>query len=315
MSEASVQKFPFESLPQFSGQEIDLVTKLTQSLSFLTHQSEVIPSIQKLLTEIIGQEVHLKVTNLKTLAFDDFSDELSKTTVNLILQKQPESVPALMSFDALLAKVLVKLVVNKKVPDSKMHAELSVQPVSYLEFGVLEYILVRLLCALQAEQSHNFSGWLYNEIKSGKSFLGGVFSHQDELISLKLSLQVANLKPFYLQIVLPLKIVQKSFNWPKANFVAVDRLKQFKSEEVSVELQVGQVSLTGAEVDQLEEGDILLLDRCGLNQHNKEWQGQAQVVFEEPSLQKYGYDIELESQKSEWKGKVISSLSRSKDDV
>ena len=190
MSEPVVQDFPFERCPQYSSDQIDLVTKLTQSLNFLSNQSQVIPQVQKHLIGLLKQPIEVQVQDLKSIAFDDFSDELTKTSVSLILQKQPESVPALLTFDSLLAKILVKIVVSQKLPDMNKHAELSVQPVTYLEYGVLEYVFVRLMCALQNEESKNFSGWLYNEVKTGKSFLGGIFSHQDELVSLKLSLKI-----------------------------------------------------------------------------------------------------------------------------
>lgn len=297
-----ISPYPYQSLPQFTSQEVQLKHKLLNTYYFFQSQTDTLAFLLEPLKEILKTDVKVKVTHIESAQLNDVMNACSDRSLLGAVHLEPHGKKVVLVFETLLAKILVhKLLSGSDVTTDKV-VQLQLKPLTVLEEAVVEYLLVAMLEKYKAKDL----SVAYECVLRDSNKLMGLLSNQDvfAVISIQLTLYK---KDFFIKLVLPLHVADDLGLSSRDEYFIAKRMREFHHFKTTFQLEVGEVTLNQTEIGQLVEGDIVLFDEVSLEATGHPFHGKAKMRLTD-STSDAGYMVAVESQKDSIQATIESIL-------
>ena len=262
--EKKIIPFSFQDLPKFSRKDLEIENAL---LNYLPTSSSG-DLIQKTLEDFLTKQFHLKskirLEKFEEQKLSEFLKSVSDLSLIAILGAEPFSSKAFAWIDSALAFSLIDRTLGGV---GELPTEL--RGLTSIEEGVFQYLLLKTLNEIYQLWQESTSVYFRVEsvIKSRKelsSFLGD----ETKVILLHFRVQVGPCVGFVV-LALPHPLLEKwilnrePLEFPERTQdyqYETGRFEQLGHIRTPLWMEVGKVSLTLAEKNQLEKGDVILFD-------------------------------------------------------
>ncbi|MBU0505483.1 MAG: hypothetical protein ABII18_06930 [bacterium] len=301
-----VTPFPFDKLPQFTKEDIELKKRLLNAYYFVVNRPYILKLIAAPLEEIFGQDLDMKVTHVEKKSYEDVLSVFSDQTLLGVVRIEPHGKKAGVFFDTLLAKLLIQKVLTNKPADTTTATLLQLKPLTALEEAVVQYLLVSIIEKVGARFNDKNFNINYEDVIRNKDQVKGSFSQKDEFVLFSLKLTYLH-RDFYVQFLLPLTLTEDMESVERYDHFINHRIKQFENFTINFQLEVARVTLEPEDVDVLSQGDIILFDEAFVEKNNNKITGQAELKMATEESQE-GYLVSLETQDDVVKAKIESTL-------
>ena len=291
---SKVQAFPFDSLPQYTEDQASLKHRLLSTYYFFQNQKHVFEMLSEPFAEIIGTKLKTRIAHVDLIDLSKFVLSCSEHALIGTLHMEPHGKKALVVFETLLAKVLVHQMLSGKTMSVDHLAQLQIKPLTALEEGVVEYVMVAALDKIYERLKNQGFSVTYDNILREPKKLMGLFANHDEfaVYTIELSLFERN---FFVKLLLPLTVADDLVALDQEQYFLDRRLKNFGKFNADFQIEVGDLNLSSDEIDSLDEGDIFLLDNCDIELKKSGIKGMARMTLDQDDND-HGYEVELEGQ-------------------
>ena len=294
MSKGNVTPFPFETLPHFQSAEVALIKKLQNTYQFLTESPDFAEVASTLLSEILKTKAKVRLADLSPTTLEKALQSGLEDFFSGVFRIEPLGRKAVVAVDGLLAKILVQQVLAGDVSSEKIFA-LELKPVTVLEEAAVQYVLISALekwNSLLKPQKFSMSfESVQRDIKP--SVAGNAGQESYAAFSLRV---VAFEREFYVKVFLPLSGFDPlGLSSHDDEQFYLERMRQFGSFPLELQVEAGEVTLLPSDIENLSEGDIVLLDNSQVEvKKDRTLSGVAKMRVVD-SLGEGVYEVNLES--------------------
>ncbi len=260
-SEAQVIPFMFKGLKKISRRQIELEEGVLNYLPF-SHENSVKKNLEDFLSTQFNLPCRLTLEKIEEVGLAEFIQTLPPLSLMGVLGVQPLPSKALLWIDSSLAHSFIDRVLG-----GEGTLPLEIKSLTAIEEGVLQYLLLKTLH--QAQQALGPSAPMHfrfeNVLKSQKE-LTALSLKEEPMVQLHFRLEAGGMGG-YLVLALPHPLVQGIFmkqsqpDIDKNHEYALKRFDALAHTKTPLWAEIGSVSLTIAEKNQLEKGDVVLFDQ------------------------------------------------------
>lgn len=298
----NISPFPYEKLPHFSGQEVQLKHKILNTYYFFQNHVDAIGLLTGPLKEVLKTDFQAKIIHIEAKDLASVAQSCSEHSLMAVIHVEPRGKKVLVIFDSLLAKILVHRILSGAEVETERLLPLQMKPLTALEEAVVEYILVS---AIEKISAQDFSLTFEDVIRDPQK-LTGYFSHQENFAEVSLDLSIMN-KDFFIKMVLPLSVADNLGLTIHDDYFQNQRLKQFEKFHVDFQLEIGKVTLTPADLSALDTGDIVMLDEVSVDLSQELFHGRAQLKLCGELLHR-GYEVDLATREDVIQAKIVDAI-------
>jgi flagellar motor switch protein FliM len=271
-TEKTVKPFAFHGLKKLKRHDLEVEKALLNYLPFSSHENLAKKAVEDFLTQQFSAEANIQLERFEEGRLSEFVKNLPEPCLVAVLGVQPMPVKALIWIDSLLAQTLIDKILGG---EGEVPAE--IKTLSPIEEGVFQYLILKSMAEIHqaAGDSAPVHFRLEKIVKSQKE-LGEMAHAETQSVILNFRVKVGTSLGF-VALILPHPLVEGAFlsrtplDQPESGQEYQYGLKRFEQMgHVRTQLwaEVGSVSLTMAEKNQLEKGDVILFD-----QTNCQWAG------------------------------------------
>jgi len=216
----------------------------------------------------VNDKCTLRLEALHEDAYSQFINKLPDPSLLVVLGMAPLSGKAILEIDFSLAMMLIERILggdSNSVPD--------IRELSDTEQGVMQYLILKVLegvhtsCGNSERVLFRFERFAFRAHE-----LEELVSGDDGVVTLVYRLNVGKRSGF-VRLSLPDPFMKEAFLNVEApdeirkeeRDYMIRNLRRFRSVDVSLWAEAGRSSLVGADIEQLEEGDIILFDRSSVS--------------------------------------------------
>lgn len=292
--EKDIRPFPFGELVHYSKDEVDLQHKVLKQYAFLEDSKDFFGHFLEPLKGFLADSFQISLQHVVAVRFDELKDRFSHKGLYSLIKVLPQNKTAFFSFDPLLAKMLVTMALSGGKFDAFHLADQQAKPLTTLEEGVVEYLVVSCLEQIEKQFHKKDFSFVYDSLLSDAKKLTSFFSNQDEFAVFSFLLAHPK-KDFHFHLVLPLGL-GKELGWDRSdNEFLQNRLHDFLNFKIPFQLEVGHVQLSASDFSDLNEGDIILLDETSVEKTESGLNGAA-ILKSESEEEARGYEVSLKDQ-------------------
>lgn len=291
-TQPQITDFPFDQLPQFKREDLSLKKRVLEQYSFLEDSKDFFAHFLEPFRELLPQEMHISLLQVKALRMKDLEEQSEHQKLSCLIHVLPHNKFAFLSFDPLLAKHLVTSALSGgKLPKEALLRD-AIRPLTALEEGVVEYLVVSCLERIESQFAKKDFSLRFEVLLNAEQKLTRYFSLNEEMALFSFLVSHPQ-KDFHFQFALPLTL-GKDLGWDRSGdeFVKL-RTRDFLNFKIDFVAQVGSVELSHADVDALQEGDIVLLDQTTLSSLTTPRQGYVHLIPLEAS-RTLGFELKLQ---------------------
>lgn len=262
----TIKPYTFAGVPQLSSHDLEIENALLNFLPFALSESE----LKKKLEDFLAHQFNVKSSIQR--------ERMSETTVAQFVQSIPDSASSLVALigaqpvdskafvwiDAVLASSLIQKTLGA---DDGFPTE--IKELTSIEEGVLQYLILKILAEIYHlyEDSTPLHFRLESLIQSKKG-LNPYQKDETPTVILKYRVQVGKTIGFVV-LALPHPFVETHFLSqdpttqplrPQSYQEALKKIDRMAYAKSQLWIELGMVSLTVSEKNQLEKGDVILLD-------------------------------------------------------
>lgn len=278
-----VKPFLFEKLPKVSRQELRIIEALRSYWPRIGFSDQLRRSIKGLLMRELGSSFSLKQEKISTVPLLQTLKNLSPEGVYITFGRHPLPQKAVLDLDPYLAPMMID-----KLLGGTGEAPASHRPLTEIESGILSYLALKIFSLIFE--------------KCGRSArvhfrLDGVQSSTDRMMEscdqgekgVEVIFRVSmNKRAGYARLILPSPFIDEARLDPMhdasvAEFTERDteyyaaRLSNFEFLETDLWVELGRTHLKAQEVNGLESGDVILLEKTQARMEGGRLGGQLSV--------------------------------------
>lgn len=248
----NIKPFPFELIPKVSSQEASLI----EALDLFTPSKQLIPWIDKVIAHEIRSSFSCQQEQARPVEMAAFLRSSPSKGVYFILGMEPVPQKAVLELDPFLARLMIDRLLGGSATLSA--ADLT-EPLSEVDEGVLSYLMLKVLAGI-FEQSGKSSRVHYrlDDIQSSPEKILQSISPHDRGILISFRVTVGE-KAGYARFVLPDPLIQKAICDPTQKKNPMKSFSRVESFQTEVWAEVGRSLLREKDLQELEPGDVVLL--------------------------------------------------------
>lgn len=290
---AKIQSFPFQDCPQYTRFEVDCVQRLARLYAFTKEHQDALAIIAEPVQTLLKSEVTLHLSHIEVAEIEDVVAAVADDFLIATFGIEPTFKKALLIFDPVLARIMVTRVLTNADVSVKNTPELLTKPLTVLEESVVQYVLIHLLETVKKRlTTHHFNPRFDAVGHQAKDLLKS-FKKQERLFLVSLRLHWSD-QDFYLKLALPLNDALGVGLGVTHQEQKLRRLSDFENFAVDFFLEVGQVTLTPDDVEQLAIGDMIFFDEGVDLTEMRQLCGEAQLVCQWDGV-KRGYRVDIKT--------------------
>ncbi len=265
LEEKKVIPFEFGNLKKLSKRDLEIERSLLSYLPFVSEEKGVARALENFLKEQFSLPAEISLEKVEEENSLEWKQSLPETCSVALLNMQPLSSKAFLWVDSLLAQNLIQWILGgekNKITETK-----SLGPI---EEGVFQYLLLKAFSSMLGS-FQDFARIHFRLEKVLKNRKEVMEPTQEELpmVILKFRLQVGKVSGFVI-LALPHPWLETAFlgkgsEWDREKTqereYTLKKFEQLAHVPTSVWVEVGAVTLTLSEKNQLGKGDVILFDQ------------------------------------------------------
>ena len=270
-----IRPFDFSRIKKISPRQLRIQQALAQLYPSLANGQALAQSVMQVFERDLGFSFQLKGHGFEEINYNDFFGYLSSPCSAVLFEDMDSGHKIVLDIDYSLVRLLIQRVLGVP-PDSSP----SVKPLSPIEEGILEFLIVKVLSQIQKMGSVLGSSSLrVLKIAQQPRLLQEVYPPDEPGSVFKFYLGIPG-GGGYLRFYFPHPFVEgvilsedKMISGSEEDIEAgMGRVSHIKA---SVWSEIGKVILMASEKDQLEEGDVILFDETMLGMSPQGVNGKA----------------------------------------
>jgi len=300
----AIKPFKFK-LKKVSSKQQELLQALYQYLPAIGIQEELFSKgISDAVCRHIGKEISFHLEAVHQESFSTFSAKLPQTTVLAVIGMEPLNRKAVCEIDPILAINFVERLLGGK-PSSVP----KVRGLSDTEQGVLQYLILQVLANIYKMCGKNPRvHFRFDKFASGALALRDLAKPKDGIALLVYRVKVGKHAGF-VRLALPDPFIEEAFLGTQATGeirpgekkYLLSSISRFSYVRVPLWAEVGRTKLTGPELSQLEEGDIVLLDDSGVALYDGKPSGNVMLRVGDGEIGGFEAELEVDARRAHCK--------------
>ena len=252
--------FVFSNLEKVSKRHAQLVKNLEWMLPNVRSTGEVSSSVRKRLQEMLEEPVSVQAEYVHVVPMSQLQHYIGETTFLAVLAPQPNKTRGLLEVELGLAHHAIDMLLGGA------GEAVALRPLTDIEEGVMTYVIIETLKALSPSLDPALPKLRIEGVVRGFQDIQGLIPETENLAVVQLK-AVFGTHAGYLRLVIPEEVLATAN--PPAD-AAVRRARRASDAEAhltrlsnvitSVRAEIGNVEITGSELSQLRERDVVLVD-------------------------------------------------------
>lgn len=255
---SQIKPFPFERLPQYSQKDVRLAQDVMACLPRLGFTQKLSTHISQLLTKELSESILIKREKIDVCIKDDLIKRLPPQGIFASINLNPSPDKMVVEIDPLLSFWSID-----KLMGGVGELPHSLRALTEIEEGVLSFLILKILSTI-FEKSGPAARFHFR--------LESLYSFSDDVVN-RLEDQTAHFVSLYFRVTFGKKSGFVKIYVPNSILEGADlqemesdqeylaaRIQNYEELPTQMWLEVGNASLTAGEVNQLESGDVVLLD-------------------------------------------------------
>ncbi len=293
--------FVFSNLEKVSKRHAQLVKNLEWMLPNVRSTGEVSSSVRKRLQEMLEEPVSVQVEYVHVVPMSQLQHYIGETTFLAVLAPQPNKTRGLLEVELGLAHHAIDMLLGGA------GETVALRPLTDIEEGVMTYVIIETLKALSPALDPSVPKLRIEGVVRGFEEIQGLIPENENLAVVQLKAVFGN-HAGYLRLVIPEEVLVMA-NPPADAAVrrarrasdAEAHLTRLRNVKTSVRAEIGNVEVTAAELSQLRERDVVLVDQLSCRPD----QGQGGTAKLKVGYGRAGHlDAEILVEKGRFKAKI-----------
>ena len=253
--------FVFSNLEKVSKRHARLVKNLEWMLPNVRSTGEVSTAVRKRLQEMLEEPVSVQAEYVHVVPMSQLQHYIGETTFLAVLAPQPNKTRGLLEVELGLAHHAIDMLLGGA------GEAVALRPLTDIEEGVMTYVIIETLKALSPALDPSLPKLRIEGVVRGFEEIQGLIPETENLAVVQLK-AVFGTHAGYLRLVIPEEVLATA-NPPADAAVrrarrasdAEAHLTRLRNVVTSVRAEIGNVEVTGAELSQLRERDVVLVDQ------------------------------------------------------
>ncbi len=262
--EKKVTPFLFQGLSKISRKDLEIENALLNYLPSSSSGTLLQEKLEEFFTDQFGLKSKIRLEKFEEQILADFLKQVPEFCVLTVLGAEPLSSKVFVWIDSMLAFSLIDRTLGGV---GELPTEL--RGLTSIEEGVFQYLLLKTMYQIYQlwEESAAIQFRVESILKSRKE-LAPYLNNETKVVLLHYRIQVGPCVGFFVMAV-PHPFIEKGM-LHRAPLESPERTQDYKSAQKIFEqmghirtplwVEIGKVSLTMAEKNQLEKGDVILFD-------------------------------------------------------
>lgn len=254
------KKFVFSNLEHVSKRHVQLVKNLEWLLPGVRATGEVSGTVSKRLEEMLEEHVSLQAEYVHVVPMSQLQHYVGETTFLAVLAPQPNKTRGLLEVELGLAHHAIDLLLGG-AGDT-----VALRPLTDIEEGVMTYVIIETLKALSPNVDPSLPKLRIEGVVSGFDAIRGLIPEHEHLTVVQLK-AVFGGQSGYVRLVLPEDVLSTANPPADANVRRARRsadadahLSRLRNVKTTVRAEIGRVEIGAADLAQLRERDVVLVD-------------------------------------------------------
>lgn len=252
--------FVFSNLEKVSKRHAQLVKNLEWMLPNVRSTGEVSSSVRKRLQEMLEEEVSLHADYVHVVPMSQLQHYIGETTFLAVLAPQPNKTRGLLEVELGLAHHAIDMLLGGA------GETVALRPLTDIEEGVMTYVIIETLKALSPSLDPSIPKLRIEGVVRGFEEIQGLIPETENLAIVQLK-AVFGSHTGYVRLVIPEEVLATA-NPPADAAVrrarrasdAQAHLSRLRNVKTWVRAEIGNVEISAAELSQLRERDVVLVD-------------------------------------------------------
>lgn len=254
------KKFVFSNLEHVSKRHVQLVKNLEWLLPGVRATGEVSATVSKRLGEMLEEQVSLQAEYVHVVPMSQLQHYVGETTFLAVLAPQPNKTRGLLEVELGLAHHAIDLLLGG-AGDT-----VALRPLTDIEEGVMTYVIIETLKALSPTLDPSLPRLRIEGVVSGFDAIRGLIPEHEHLTVVQLK-AVFGSSSGYVRLVIPEDVLSTANPPTDANARrarrsadADEHLSRLRNVKTTVRAEIGRVEIGSADLAQLRERDVVLVD-------------------------------------------------------
>lgn len=252
--------FVFSNLEKVSKRHAQLVKNLEWMLPNVRSTGEVSSSVRKRLQEMLEEQVSVQAEYVHVVPMSQLQHYIGETTFLAVLAPQPNKTRGLLEVELGLAHHAIDMLLGGA------GEAVALRPLTDIEEGVMTYVIIETLKALAPSLDPALPKLRIEGVVRGFEEIQGLIPETENLAVVQLK-AVFGTHSGYLRLVIPEEVLATA-NPPADSAVrrarrasdAEAHLSRLRNVKTWVRAEIGNVEISAAELSQLRERDVVLVD-------------------------------------------------------
>lgn len=304
---ATVTPFPWASLKGLRSEDVVLRNKLVAVYQMTQGHTDFLQSVfGKAISDLARANVQIELSHVSSAPVGQMVKGVAAELLMGVVTLEPLGKKAVITFEPSLAKLLVQCILAGESFQTQNFFKSEVRPVTALEEAVIQYTLVAILDRfILASHPKNFKP-LLDDVSENTAKFATIFLAQDMLACFSLRARLFD-HDFFIKVYLSLETSHDLMATQALQSMMIKGVQQMGRLTTPLQLEIASVTLTPAELENLDIGDILLFDETQAVYHNGQVEGCGALVFTETQEQ-HGYTVDVHSDPKGLRVKLLGVL-------
>jgi len=258
----SHKPFPFERLPKTSRKAAEILKALQNTLPYIGFSPELGENIRDLVSKELNGRFSFQQAKITSLDASQAFTVAQSPGIYVVIGMSPLAEKAVLEVDSLLAHQAINRLLG-----GKGDSVTEIRPLTEIETGVLSYLFLKILemifqrCGASAKVHFRLEN-----IKFSMEEVASLLKNEGELVQINFKAQLDQ-GAGTVRLFLPCSFTQKCFldtlnleNHEKDRQYQEARLVHFGYLPTSLWAELGRTTLLAREINQLESGDVVVLE-------------------------------------------------------
>ncbi|MEW6605874.1 MAG: FliM/FliN family flagellar motor switch protein [bacterium] len=284
----NITLFSFNHLPRITYDELYLIKGFSDYLSATNFEDDFIKKLCLALEEYMHTPVKIKIIKIKRESFEGYKNTLPEFPVCGIINIYALDKKVGVEIDPELSLCLINRLLNLNEKEENLCLS---KPLTDIEEGILEYLLLKVMrflhqsltIELRLERLSTHSEDLNLLIRDGDL----------EVVIMLFEISLGEEKGF-VNLLFPLSLVQSLLiesNKKSSGFFEHSRWVQIEDLTIPVRAQIGEVSLSFQDIENLEINDVILLDKYTIEVGERGLKGEVSFQIGEGNIERVKGEI------------------------
>ena len=254
------QPYQFSKLEKVSKSQVNLLRGLEWMLPNVRTPGDVNESVRAELQEMIKEEVRLEAESMHVVNATQARRFLSDPTFLAVLAPVPNKTRGLLEVELRLAHVLVDMVLGGA------GETVALRPLTDLEEGVITYVLIKTLKVLAPSLDPSLPTLRIESVCRSFEEAVTLLGEDEHLAVVQLRLTIGE-HSGYVRLFVPESVLsmarpptEAAVRRARRSADAAQNASRLSQVRVWLRAEIGQVEISAADLGQVREGDVILVD-------------------------------------------------------